>query len=132
MSLDLKHTEVSFLPNLTDSRCLRVAQVPRSRDMAIFVLTTTITTTITIQLITLPPCACARGNDNSYMFQLKSLCYCCTCTCTCPYQYNIMGKCLWESFMKLICVQSHIYNQIVQPTYLNRALRFSGSSVLPA
>ena len=36
MSLDLKHTEASFSPNSTDSRCLQVAQVPRSQDMAIF------------------------------------------------------------------------------------------------
>jgi hypothetical protein len=44
VSLDLKPTEASFLPNLTDSLCLRVAQVPRSRDMAIFGLVTTMTT----------------------------------------------------------------------------------------
>jgi hypothetical protein len=41
VSLDLKHTGASFSPNLIDSLCLRVAQVPRSRDVAIFVLTTT-------------------------------------------------------------------------------------------
>ena len=60
MSLDLKHTEANSSPNWTDSRCLRVAQVPKSRDMAIFVFTTT--TTTTTRPITLPPCACARGN----------------------------------------------------------------------
>ncbi len=48
--LDLKHTEASFSPNLIDSLCL---QVPRSREVAIFVITTT-------QPITLP-LAHARG-----------------------------------------------------------------------
>ena len=36
----LKHTEASFLPNLIDLLCLRVTQVPRFPDLAIFVLTT--------------------------------------------------------------------------------------------
>jgi hypothetical protein len=36
VSLDLKHTEASFSPSSIDSLCLRVAQVPKSRDMAIF------------------------------------------------------------------------------------------------
>jgi hypothetical protein len=36
LSLDLKHTEVSFLPNSIDSLCLRVAQMPRSREVVIF------------------------------------------------------------------------------------------------
>ena len=36
---ELKHTEVS--PILTDSLCLRVAQIPRARDVAIFVVMTT-------------------------------------------------------------------------------------------
>ena len=49
MSIDLKHTEGSFSPNLTDLLCLRVTQVPRSLKVVIFVLTTTMTT----QLITL-------------------------------------------------------------------------------
>jgi hypothetical protein len=35
--LDLKHNEASFSPNSIDSLFLRVAQVPRSGDMAIFV-----------------------------------------------------------------------------------------------
>ena len=34
-----KHTEASFSPVSTDSFCLRVAQMPRSRDVAIFVAT---------------------------------------------------------------------------------------------
>ena len=42
---DLKCIEASFSPNLTDSLCLRVAQVPMSRDKAIFVLITMTTTT---------------------------------------------------------------------------------------
>jgi hypothetical protein len=36
VSLDLKHTEASFSPGSIDSLYLRVAQVPSSRDMAIF------------------------------------------------------------------------------------------------
>jgi hypothetical protein len=34
------YTEASFSPNSIDSLCLRVAQVPSSREVAIFVLTT--------------------------------------------------------------------------------------------
>ena len=56
MSLDSKHAEARFSPNATDSLYLLVAQVPRPRDMAIFVLTTTTTT----RPITLP-LAHARG-----------------------------------------------------------------------
>ena len=52
VSLDLMHTEASFSPNSIDLLCLRVAQTPTSRDMAIFVLMTT-TMTMT-QPITLP------------------------------------------------------------------------------
>jgi hypothetical protein len=33
----LKHTEASFSPNSIDSLYLRVAEMPRTRDMAIFV-----------------------------------------------------------------------------------------------
>jgi hypothetical protein len=39
MSLDLKYTEAGFLPSSIDSLRLKVAQVPRSRDMAICVST---------------------------------------------------------------------------------------------
>ena len=46
----------TFSPNLTDSRRLRVAQVPRSRDMVIFVLMTT------TGPIILPPCTDTWGN----------------------------------------------------------------------
>jgi hypothetical protein len=35
-SIDFKHTEAIFSPGSIDSLYLRVAQVPRSRDMAIF------------------------------------------------------------------------------------------------
>ena len=52
---DSKHTEVSFSATLTDTLYLRVTQMPRSPDLAIFVLTTDKTDYIT-------PCACARGN----------------------------------------------------------------------
>jgi hypothetical protein len=37
---DSKHNEAGFSTISTDSLCLRVAKVPRSRDLAIFVLTT--------------------------------------------------------------------------------------------
>ena len=40
MPKESKHTEASFSPISTDSLCLRVAQIPRSRDVAIFVPTT--------------------------------------------------------------------------------------------
>ena len=40
MSLDLKHTEASFLPSPIDWLYLRVADMPRCRDLAIFVRTT--------------------------------------------------------------------------------------------
>ena len=40
ISLDSKHTEARFSPNTTHSLCLLVTQVPRSRDKAIFLLTT--------------------------------------------------------------------------------------------
>ena len=40
MPKESKHTEASFLPISTDSLCLRVAQIPRSRDVAIFVVMT--------------------------------------------------------------------------------------------
>jgi hypothetical protein len=39
VSLDLKHAEATFSPSSIDSLCLQVAQVPTSRDMAIFVST---------------------------------------------------------------------------------------------
>ena len=57
MSLDSKHAEAPFSPNATDSLYLLVAQVPRPRDMAIFVLTITTTTTPPITL----PLAHAAG-----------------------------------------------------------------------
>ena len=59
MFLDSKHAEAHFSPNATDSLYLLVAQMPRPRDMVIFVLTTT-TTTTTTRPITLP-LAHARG-----------------------------------------------------------------------
>ena len=37
---DLKHTKASFSAILTDTLYLRVVQMPRSSDLAIFVLTT--------------------------------------------------------------------------------------------
>jgi hypothetical protein len=62
---DSKHSETSFLPNLMDSLCLRVAhdQVPiaKSRIVAIFVLTTT------PQMITLPPLCMHTGKISNIM-----------------------------------------------------------------
>ena len=74
MSLDTKHTEASFSVfslNLTHLLCLRVAEVTRSLDMAIFVLmmTTTTPTAMTMQPITLSPCACVRGNNVMWRLQ---------------------------------------------------------------
>ena len=71
------HTKASFSLNLIDSLCLRVAQTPTIRDMAIFVLT--ITTTMT-QLITLPLVhACGviinaddHMDDQKYIFNCKT------------------------------------------------------------
>ena len=54
---DSKHTEASFSAIFTDRLHLRVAQMPRSPDLAIFVLTTDRRQT---KLITLP-LAHARG-----------------------------------------------------------------------
>ena len=51
---DSKHNEASFSTISTDILYLRVAQMPRSPDSAIFVLTTDTTDHFT-------PCACARG-----------------------------------------------------------------------
>ena len=60
--------QANFLPNLTDSRLLQVAQVLRSQDMAIFVLM------IMTQPITFnsPPCACTQGYyDSPCYYQLS-------------------------------------------------------------
>ena len=40
MPKDLKHTEASFSPISTNLLCLRVAQIPISPDLVIFVVTT--------------------------------------------------------------------------------------------
>ena len=61
-----------------DSLCLRVAQMPRSRDLAIFVPMTMMTMTTTDgQTGCFTPCACAWGNNivwttemHSYLFSL--------------------------------------------------------------
>jgi hypothetical protein len=53
-----------FLPTSIDSLCLRVAQMPESREVVIFWITTT-----TPWPSTLPPCACTWGNyQNNYNF----------------------------------------------------------------
>ena len=54
----IQATEASFSPISTDSLCLGVPQMPRSRDVAIFVLPPT--TTDKINCFT--PCACTWGN----------------------------------------------------------------------
>ena len=46
----------------TDLLCLQHAQMPRSRDLVIFILTTTMMTTTDIQTDYFTPCACAQGN----------------------------------------------------------------------
>ena len=62
MPLDSKHTEASFSPKSTDWLRLQLTQLPRSRDLVIFVPTTTMTT----QPIALP-LVHARGvfNDST-------------------------------------------------------------------
>ena len=55
---DSKHNEARFSTISTDKLYLRVAQIPRSPDLAIFVLTTDKTDYLT-------PCACARGNNDN-------------------------------------------------------------------
>ena len=52
MLLDSKHSEASFSSYSTDLPCLRVAKVPRSQDLAIFLLT--MMTMTTTEPITLP------------------------------------------------------------------------------
>ena len=58
---DSKHSEASFSTVSTDKLYSRVAQMSRSPDLAIFVLTTDRQTTDKTDHIT--PCACARGNN---------------------------------------------------------------------
>jgi hypothetical protein len=65
---DSKHNEAGFSTILIDLLCLRVAQVPRSRDLAIFVLTTNRQQTDrqTDKPIALPLLRmCARGVTNT-------------------------------------------------------------------
>ena len=52
-----KRVKTSFSPISTDWLCLQHAQTPRTRDLAIFMLTTT-----DGQTDCFTPCACARGN----------------------------------------------------------------------
>ena len=59
LSHNWKHNEVSFSKISTDSLCLRVAQMPRSQDLVIFVLTTTDNRQTNFFT---PCCACMRGN----------------------------------------------------------------------
>ena len=56
MPNDLKHTQASFSLILTDWSRLRVAQMPRCRDLAIFMVTTT-----DRQIY---PYACTRDNNS--------------------------------------------------------------------
>ena len=63
MSLDLKHSEASFSPKSIDSLCLRVAQMPTSRSMAIFMLTTTTDNNDDDTTEYITPCACVWGNN---------------------------------------------------------------------
>ena len=70
MPNDLKHIQASLSPIPTDWSCLRVAQVPRCRDLVIFVMTTERWTDGQTDRRTdgqtdrlLYPWACARGNE---------------------------------------------------------------------
>jgi hypothetical protein len=69
MSLDLKHTEASFSPSTIDSLYLRVTEMPRCRDLAIFVRTTD-----NRQTDCLTPAAHARtrGNNRSERGEMES------------------------------------------------------------
>ena len=53
-----------------DILCLQYPQMPRTRDLVIFVPTTTTTTTTDRQTDCFTPCACTRGN---YFFSLHSI-----------------------------------------------------------
>ena len=61
---DSKHTEASISPTLTGSLCLYVAQMPRTREVAIFVPTTDDRRQqmMTDKTDCFTPCACAQGN----------------------------------------------------------------------
>ena len=61
MTNDSKHIQASLLLIPTDWLCLLVAQMPRSRDLAIFVVTTDGQVDKQTDRL-LYPCACARGN----------------------------------------------------------------------
>ena len=59
--LDLKHSETSFSPNLTDLLCLRAAKVPRCRELAILFVDNDDNDNDRTDYCT--PCACARGSQ---------------------------------------------------------------------
>ena len=61
MPLDSKHPEASFSPTSTGSLYFRVAEMPKSQDLAIFLWTTTTTTTTTATRPITLPLAHARG-----------------------------------------------------------------------
>ena len=65
MTNDSKH--IQALPSvsliMTDWICLRVAQMPRSQDLAIFVVTTDEQMDRRTDRPNTYPCACTRGND---------------------------------------------------------------------
>ena len=56
-----KRVQTSFSPISTDWLCLQYAQMPRTRDLAIFVPTTMMTMTTDRQTDCFTPCACVRG-----------------------------------------------------------------------
>ena len=66
---DSKHSEVSSSPILTDSSYLRVAQMSRCGDLAIFVMTTDNRIALPLARVCgvktdcFTPCACAWDND---------------------------------------------------------------------
>ena len=61
---NLEHTEASFLKNSMDSLCLQVAWMPRSQDLAIFVLTTDDRQNRLLYPLRMP--ACQQGKNQNW------------------------------------------------------------------
>jgi hypothetical protein len=89
MSLDLKHTEASFSPSSIDWLCSRVAQLPRSQNMAIFGAPDdrTTDTPITLPLLRMR----TRGNYISIVLYLQKMTLL-WCTCACVYMPHVAGN----------------------------------------
>ena len=126
MSLDLKHAEARFSPNATDSLYLLVAQVPRPRDMASFVLTTTMTRPITL------PLAHARGVITTFFkyilylaLSLLSLCSVLFCACISSYfskRFHYLYHISHSYFLVTVCCKASL-NPIIchnLPVYISK------------